>query len=528
MKTMRHTVLCLCLLLLTATAIFAQNSAGSLSGAVTDAHGAALAKAKVTAKQDSTGRQFETVTTSEGLYAFPNLDVGSYTLTVELPGFKKLTWPNVIISISNRTVADLKLEVGDVSQTVTINADAPLLQTATTDIGTNFAPKLFKDAPISAGGIRSPEAFIGFQAGVVNGAGAEGGISGGARRSKEILIDGANATNPESGGVAFNGLPSVEAVGEYKLINNTFAAEYGRTGGGIESFVTASGGNQFHGNVFDFHTSSALSAAPWASKAATAGATPFRKLPYHGNEYGFALGGPVYLPKEIFGHIGGYNEDKTRTFFLFTLDDFRRTDSSSRFLTLPTTKMRTGDFSEILPRQIFDPVTGQAFAGNIIPQNRFSNVSKNVLAVLPQPTTPGIVSNYLAVTSISRKYDSWSLKINHNITSKHLLNAYITKQDLADVTDGPLPSPLLGAGSNAVGANRPIFARFNYDWILSPTLNLHATYGITKLRQYFENQSVGKGWPQRLGLKGVTETVTDAFPVINFTTNSYQNLADTN
>src|SRR5262245_26588842 len=200
MKTMRQMGLCLCLLLLTATAIFAQNSAGSLSGAVTDINGAVIAKAKVTAKQDSTGRQFETVTTSEGLYSFPNLDVGSYTLMAELTGFKKLTWPNVVISISNRTVADLKLEIGDVSQSVTVTSETPSLQTATTEIGVNFAPKLFKDAPIYAGGIRNPEAFIGLQPGVVNGAGAEGGISGGARRSKEIVIDGANATNPESGG----------------------------------------------------------------------------------------------------------------------------------------------------------------------------------------------------------------------------------------------------------------------------------------------------------------------------------------
>src|SRR5262249_8876639 len=218
----------------------------------------------------------------------------------------------------------------------------------------------------------------------------------------------------------------------------------GRTGGGIESFVTASGGNQFHGNVFDYHTSSALSAAPWASKAATVGTTPFRKLPYHGNEYGFSLGGPIFTPKKVFGPLG-YNQDKSKTFFFFSLDDFRRTDSSSRFLTLPTAKMRTGDFSEILPRQIFDPLTGQPFSGNIIPQSRFSNVTKNVLAVLPQPTTAGIVSNYLATTTSQNKQDSWSLKINHNITSKHLISGYITKQDLATVTDGPLPSPLLGA-----------------------------------------------------------------------------------
>src|SRR5215813_15212792 len=196
MKTMLQVVLCLCLLLLTTLAAYAQNSGGSLSGAVTDVNGASLAKAKVIAKQDSTGRQFETVTTSEGLYSCPNLDVGHYTLIVELSGFKKLTWPNVVISIANRTVADLKLEVGDVSQSVTVKADAPTLQTATTEVGVNFAPKLFVDAPIYAGGLRNPEAFIGLQPGVVNGAGAEGGISGGQRRSKEILIDGANATNP--------------------------------------------------------------------------------------------------------------------------------------------------------------------------------------------------------------------------------------------------------------------------------------------------------------------------------------------
>jgi hypothetical protein len=527
MKDTRRMSLCICLLLLASITAIAQNSAGSLSGAVTDGNGAAVVSAKIIAKQDSTGRQFETVTTSEGLYAFPNLDVGSYTLAVEQPGFKRLTRQNIIIAISNRTVADLKLEIGDVSQSVTVTSDAASLQTATTEIGVNFSPKLFKDAPIYAGGIRNPENFIGFQPGVVNGAGAEGGISGGARRSKEILIDGANATNPESGGVAFNGLPSVEALGEFKLINNTFAAEYGRTGGGVESFVTASGGNQFHGNAFNFHTSSALSANPWATNAATVGATPARKTPYHGNEYGFALGGPVYLPKKVFGPIGGYNEDKTRTFFFFSLDNFRRVDSSSAFYNLPTAKQRAGDFSE-LGRLIYDPLTGRPFPGNVIPQDRFSKVSRNILALLPQPTGPGLQQNYLGVLTSTSKQDSWSLKINHNFSSKHLFNTFFTRQYIGSLFDGPLPAPLLGANRNAVNANRPIFARFNYDWIFTPTLNLHVTYGTTRLRQYFDNQSVGQGWPQRLGLTGVADGETSAFPVVQFLNGGYQAYADTN
>src|SRR5262245_33469817 len=307
-------IFCFYLSLSTVTG-FAQNSAGSLTGTITDSGGGAVVGAKVVTKQDATGREFQTKTTGDGLYGFPNLDVGSYTLTVEQSGFKKLSRPNVVISISNRTVADLKLEIGDLNQTVTVTGDAAQLQTATSEIGSSFPPKLFRDGPIFAGGLRNPENFVSYQAGVVNGAGAEGGISGGMRRSKEILIDGANATNPESGGVAFNGLPTIEQLVEFKVINNTFAAEYGRTGGGIESFVTASGGRSFHGSVFDFHTSSALNANSWANKANPG--SEIRKVPTHGNEYGFVLGGPVFLPKKPFGPLGGYNKDKNKTFFLF-------------------------------------------------------------------------------------------------------------------------------------------------------------------------------------------------------------------
>lgn len=529
MKTIRQAVSLLCLLLFTGAIVFGQNAGGSLSGTVTDPNGGAVSGARVTAKQISTGRTFETVTTREGLYSYANLDVGSYTLTIEQTGFKKLSRSNIIVAISNLTVADLKLEIGDVNQTVEITTEGPQLQTATTEIGVSFSPKLFVDAPIFAGGIRNPEAFIGFQPGVTNGAGGEGGISGGQRRSKEILIDGANATNPESGGVAFNGLPSVESLGEFKLINNTFAAEYGRTGGGIESFVSKSGGRDFHGNVFDFHTSSALNAAPWATKATPLGAgVVARKLPSHGNTYGGALGGPIFLPKKYFGPLGGYNESRTRSFFLFTTENYRRTDVSTGFRSLPTAKMRTGDFSEILPRQIYDPVTGLPFAGNIIPQNRFSAVSKNILPLIPATTAPGLLNNYLATIQTQTKQNSWSLKVNHNITDKHLFNFFYTWQDLGGIQSGPLPQPLQGAGTTSYSGNKPVFVRFNYDYIITPTVNLHLTYGATRLRQIFDNDQVGQGWPQKIGLKGVSEGDTNSFPVILFSTDGYTNYADTN
>lgn len=523
MKIIQQAVSLLCLTLLIGSLALAQLSGGSMTGAVTDANGGVVSNTKVVAKHVPSGREFTTTTTSEGLFAFPNLEVGPYQVSFEASGFKKLSLTNIVIAVGARSVVDAKLEAGNISDTVEITSETPQLQSTTTEIGVSFSPKLFVDAPIFAGGIRNPEAFIGFQPGVVNGAGAEGGISGGQRRSKEILIDGANATNPESGGVAFNGLPSVESLGEFRLINNTFAAEYGRTGGGIESFITKSGGRDFHGNVFDFHTSSALNANSWANNAARA-----RKLPTHGNTFGGAIGGPIYLPKKIFGPVGGYNEDRTKSFFLFTTENYRRTDVSNSFRSLPTTKMRSGDFSEILPRQIYDPLTGQPFPGNIIPQNRFSAVTKNILPLIPATTTTGLLNNYLATVQTRTRQNSWSLKINHNITDKHLVNFFYTTQDLGAVQTGPLPQPLQGAGTTSYSGNKPIFARVNYDYIITPTVNLHLTYGATRLRQIFDNDQVGQGWPQRLGLKGVSEGDTNSFPVILFSTDGYTNYADTN
>ena len=517
MKKATHKVVCLLIALtLMASVGWAQISTGSLSGSVTDPGGLVIAGAKVIATHVPTSRNYETVTSDAGLYVFPSLDVGPYTVTVEQGGFKKLTWSGLVIAISNRSVLDLKLEIGEVSQTLEVTGEAPQLQTATTEIGSNFSPKLFKDAPIYAGGLRNPETFVAYQAGVINGAGAEGGISGGARRSKEILIDGASMTNPESGGVAFNGLPTLEQLAEFKIINNTFSAEYGRTGGGIESFVTSSGGNQFHGSVFDFHTSSALSANAWANNAGG-----LSKPKYHGNEYGAAVGGPVWIPKL-------YNGNKDKTFFFFTFGGYRKTDSAARFITVPTARQREGCFDEAGLRPIFDRQTETQFAGNCIPQNRFSSVSRNILPLIPQPTTSGLQNNYLSQTTTRQELDSWSIKIDQKINDRHMVNGWYSRQDLGILVDGPLPGPLFGNNSNNTSANKPIFARFNYDWIVSPTTNLHVTYGITRLRQYFDNNSVGQGWPQKLGLKGVSEGDTNAFPVVRFSDGRYQNYADTN
>ncbi len=484
------------------------------------------------ATQLSTGRIRETVTSEAGLFSFPNLEVGQYKLTVEQPGFKKLERENIVITTATQSVVDLKIEVGDVSQTVTVTAEQPLLATATSEIGTTFLPKLFKDTPIFVGGgLRNPESFVSYMPGVNNGSG-DSSINGGNRRAKEILIDGAGTTNPESGGVAFD-FPTVEAFGEFKLVVNNFAAEYGRTGGGIEIFTTASGGNRFHGSVFDYHRNSALDSTAWATNANPNPALRV-KPKYRQNEYGFAVGGPIYMPKKIFGPVGGYNENRTKTFFFFTYNGYRQNKAASpSTITVPTLAQRRGDFSGLVNASgqqipIFDPVTQQQFPGNIIPSNRFSAVSKAILPFYPDPQSSALVNNYTGNLVTDSRQNSWSLKIDQSITEKHRISGWLNYIDKIVHTAGPLPDPVvLGRNTTEDGFQKPQFYRFNYDFTISPTMNLHATYGITRFRQLWDGSAVGEGWAGKLGLKGVAVNSSDSFPVVSFG-GRYFALADTN
>jgi hypothetical protein len=503
--------------MLTASFGLAQLSTGSLSGVVTDPNGLLVAGARVVATHVPTGRNYETVSSDAGLYAFPNLDVGPYTVTVEQAGFKKLTRSGLVIAISSRSVLDLKLEIGEVSQTIEVTTEAPLLAPATSDLGTGFQPKFMRDAPVfGGGGLRNPEAFISYTPGVNNGSG-DSSINGGNRRSKEVLVDGAGLTIPESGGVVFN-FPSVEQFGEFKILTNNFQAEYGRTGGGIEIFTTASGGNQFHGTVFDYLQNSSLNANDWANNVAGR-----RKAKFRRNEFGVAAGGPVWVPKVYNG--------RNRSFFFFTYNGYRQNSAANPlFVTLPTAAERQGDFSALTDNTgkqivIYDPVTGQPFPGNIIPQARFSTVSKNILPLIPVPTNAGQTQNYLGVNRSASTYDMWSIKGDHNFSDRNKISVWINYGNQETTPSGPLPDPL---SSNAIiGSQKPINYRFNHDYTFRPNLLNHVTYGVTKQRQFFDSPNVGQGWPGKIGLKGVAEGETSSFPVIWFQGSRYEGFAQT-
>jgi hypothetical protein len=507
--------LLLSLLLLFAFNLSAQTGVGSLSGQVLDPGGSVVPGAPVLLKSEATGLELQTVTSDAGVYGFPTLDVGSYVLTVEAKGFKRATRSNVVIQAANRTAVEMRLEVGDVTQSVEVSAEAPMLSTETSDLGTNFQGKFMKDLPLFVGGgFRNPENFISYMPGVNNGQ-QDSSINGGPRRSKEILIDGASHTNPESGGVAFTsngGIGSVEQYGEFRLLNANFSAEYGRTAGGIEIFITKSGTNRFHGGGFDYIRNDKFDAAGWSINR-------LRRFPegdprnptkakVRQHEFGFNVGGPVWIPKVYDG--------KNKTFFYFTRNWYRQSNTNALgAATVPTALMRSGDFSELGSKLIYDPVTREPFPGNKIPADRFSAVSKNILPLIPAPTGPGISSNFSVNNKGIRDLDIWSIKADHIFTPRNRVSFFASIQNITQLAEGGLPGPL---ASGLYTLDKPKIYRGTHDFSFSPTFLNHFLFGMSQYNNYFDQLPQHKqDWPTKLGLKGVATDGSSSFPIVAFT-----------
>jgi len=495
---------------LAAAIVPAQVTSGSLSGTITDSNGAVVPGAKVVATHEPTNREYPAVSTDAGLYVFPNLVPGPYTITVEQTGFKKLVRTGIEIRIGQRQDLDLQLEVGDIQQRIEVSAEPPLLETSTAERGQVLSSQVLYSLPIYSGGLRNAETFVSYMPGVNSG--AETSINGSNGRAKEIEIDGASLTLPESGGVNFY-FPGFEAYSEMKLITSTYNAEYGRLGGGLEVFTTKSGTNSVHGAAFLNMRRDIWEAAGWSSNQVP-GRTPGFRQKVRFNEEGGAAGGPVYIPKLYDG--------RNRTFFYFTIAKDVRPASPlvNNGLTLPTVLMKQGNFSE-LPVPIYDPNTSTTangvttrtpFPGNIIPQNRFSTISKNILPLIPDPTRPGTSGNYDFLGSSVHDDTIWTLKLDHSITQNQRIAYFMTHRNYLDDAIQYFPGPI---SYGLVNKQLPDDYRGNHDWTISPTKLLHTTFGFSRSQQLWNNP-LQRGYGSKIGLP--LSGVADAFPTIGFET----------
>ncbi len=504
MKHFRAIALLLALTTALSPLASAQTATGSVSGSIHDANGAAVPGARVSARNDATGVALATQSSEAGVYVFPTVPVGVYTISVEKDGFKKATRTGLEIRVAMRQEQDLTLEVGDVQQSVEVTADAQLLETVTPQRGQNFSPQMMNNLPLFTGGIRNPQAFISYMPGVSVGT-PETSISGSGGRAAEILMDGASFTIPESGGAVFN-FPSAEMFSEFKLLTGTYDAEYGRFGGGVQIFVTKSGTNDIHGSAFLNLRRDIWNANTWARNWQ---GLPRQKERF--NEVGGSAGGPVFIPKVYDG--------RNKTFWYFTYSKDMRPVSitGTPVTTVPTALMRQGIFSELPANQIiYDPLTTSGntrtpFPNQTIPQDRFSQISRNLLSAVPMPTRPGTTNNFdFTNTQVVDRY-IWNLKFDHAFNPGNRLSFTMTKENGFTNDTNFFPGPL---GQGLLNFQRPDNWRGNHDWVIKPNILLHTTFGFSRTRQGWSNPNQA-GAGSAFGFPGLSGD-SDALPRIQF------------
>src|SRR2546425_6912860 len=283
------------LVFLVSLAAWGQTERGNITGAVTDSTGAAVPGATVTITHTATNQSVTVTTTNAGDYNGANLPPGDYRLEFSATGFKKTILDHVVLTAASTVRVDGRLEIGQVSETVEVRADAAKVQTENAKITTAVQNKLVDELPLVVGGaLRSPFDLVSITP-EARGGRDQLALGGGQTRAWEATLDGISvATNRSADAVeiAYNA-PSLEAITEFAVDTNGFKAEYGQAGGGIMTFSSKSGTNDYHGVAYDFLRNEKLDAR---------GFFPATRAVYRQNDFGAAAGGPIWIPKIYNGH----------------------------------------------------------------------------------------------------------------------------------------------------------------------------------------------------------------------------------
>ena len=385
----------LCLALAATIPVAAQTTTAELSGTVTDPSGAAIGKVKVTAANTGTGLTHEVLTDDSGSYLITQLPPGAYNLSAEATGFRKTVENNVTLEVSQRAKVDFKMQLGQVTETVEVAAAAPLLESQSSTLGNVVTERLVGDLPLNG---RNFVTLATLTPGV-NGTGfsTSGTIMSGTRPddrrpSSELFSNGNREgdnnflydgiDNNERLTISIVLRPAVEAVREFKVQTSLYAADVGRNSGAVVDVITKSGTNQLHGSVFEFLRNSAMDARSFFNTKGTL----FPSFRY--NQFGFSVGGPVYIPKLYNG--------KNRTFFFADYEGFRRSSLGTISASIPTAAMRTGNFAGV--NSVFDPLSTVAtgstytrtrFPNDQIPLSRFDPVTLKLVNAYPLPNYSG-------------------------------------------------------------------------------------------------------------------------------------------
>jgi hypothetical protein len=437
------------LLLALAAVSAALAQTASITGRVTDPHGAVVPGVHVVAQSRDSGVATETNTNQDGYYDVSSLQPGSYTLTLTKQGFETVREENLTLEVQQVARLDFALKLGAMSEKVEVFAESPQIDSESAAMGQVVQASQVAELPLLG---RNPYALAMLVPGVRPSVGNNNlpidqissvsyAINGQRAAANEFLLDGAPNSAAAQNQPVVNATPDM--VQEFKVETNNFSAEYGRAAGGVFNVITKSGSNQYHGTLYEFFRNNKLNANDYFANSTGTARPPFKY-----NQFGGTVGGPVTIPHLYNGH--------NKTFFFVSVEDVRFIQGVVFVGTLPTTRQLSGDFTQTLNSSgklitIYDPLTTTpnasgsgytrtAFPGNIIPASRINPVTTQILKYFPAPTQVGVgftqSDNYTRSDGNRVHKNTVSYKVDHYFSERNRIFARYSADDTPDTRAG--------------------------------------------------------------------------------------------
>jgi hypothetical protein len=490
-----RTLLLLAAFLLSGLSALAQIHTGSITGLVTDSSGGVVPKAQIKITNVDTDVTLDLVTDSAGLYVAPNLLPGHYSVAVDLAGFQGQSKVGLVLSLSQTLTVSFTLHPGGQKQEVTVVGTAQqLVDTTKSTMGDVITSQAVSDlplngrdfmdlVPLTAGVVPPPEGSNKYYTNGSRGAGTG------------FLIDGADVTSPSIDPPRV--LPNLEGIGEFSVTTSNFTAEYGRVLGGLVNTHIKSGTNAYHGSAFEYVRNTSLDARNFFDIP--------NRLPFHLNQFGGSLGGPIVKDKLfIFGDYQGTREIAGATVFT----------------NVPTEAERGGNFNDLLPgTTIYDPLTFPRtqfdYNGipNAIPPTRFDPAAAHMIALFPNPNATFTASSpydYIVPQDSSSNEGGFDIRADYNATNKDRFSVIVVWNNsggiLGDVLNSRLNGNLIGGGGN-IGVRARDYT-LNYTRTISPTMVNEFTFAWTRSILYADSQD-GQQYDPNLGIPGLNTSSTD-------------------
>ena len=482
----------LILLLGALTAVLAQTTTGTFGGTVSDATGGRVVQAAVTALNVETGQKFKAVTSGTGDFIIVQVQPGNYEVNVVAKGFKTLSRKGLTLEVDGKITLDLTLEVGSVSESVSVTGEAPLLRTQDAQMGEVVNSLMVENVPQLD---RNPLNLLRLTGDIsgsptasnpAGGPGSDVRINGGRMQGMDVLVDGNSVDSGKYHAIYAGVTPSMEQVEEFKVVTNGIPAEYGRVSGGLVTVVTKGGTNELHGQGFEYFKNQLFDANTWEQNNETpyvAGQKAAR-VGFHNNDYGGTIGGPVVLPKIYNG--------KNKTFFFFNYEGVKLRQAGHAVLAMAASQGdRTGDLSGLLaqgaPPQMYDPLGDTAVDpstgylnkitlfpnnGTLIPAARINPLAQLVDSFQPAPNNPSSPGNsqqdaWLGFQSTATNDDHWEVRMDHNLTDNSRLTLRFFR-DNYNSANGDYYSVL--SPGNAQIRPGALNGSLGWTWTASPTM----------------------------------------------------------